>query len=59
MRKRDLMINFEKAKKLLTEFKGSNYLYGIGVLKNTGKIACSIGKKCFWSGKLFLEVIIL
>ncbi len=40
-----LMINFEKAKKLLVEFKGSNYLFGVGVLKNTGRIACSIGEK--------------
>ena len=45
MRKGDLMINFKKAKKLLIEFKGSNYLFGAGVLKNTGKIASSIGKK--------------
>lgn len=35
----------EKAKKLLNEFKGSNYVYGAGVVDKTGEVAASIGKK--------------
>ncbi|MBD3305977.1 iron-containing alcohol dehydrogenase [candidate division KSB3 bacterium] len=34
---------FEKARQLLTEFKGDAYLYGNGVLKDVGKVAASVG----------------
>ena len=35
----------EKAKELLKKFKGENYLYGRGVLKDVGKLASKSGKK--------------
>ena len=35
----------EKAKELLKTFKGENYLYGRGILKDVGKLASSAGKK--------------
>ncbi|PID55835.1 3-dehydroquinate synthase [candidate division KSB3 bacterium] len=39
------MTYFEKARKLLKEFKGDAYLYGNGVLKDVGQVAAKAGKK--------------
>jgi alcohol dehydrogenase len=39
------MNDFEKARKLLQDFKGDAYLYGNGILKEVGKIAATLGKK--------------
>ena len=35
----------EKAEELLKAFKGENYLYGRGILKDVGKLASTAGKK--------------
>lgn len=39
------MNNIEKAQKLLKDFKGDNYLFGSGVLKDVGPVAAKLGKK--------------
>ncbi len=39
------MTNIEKAQKLLKDFKGDNYLFGSGVLKDVGPVAAGLGKK--------------
>ncbi len=39
------MNNIDKARKLLGEFKGNNYLYGDGLLDQVGAVASKIGKK--------------
>ncbi len=35
----------EKARELMDEFKGSNYIYGIGCLEKTGELAAAFGRK--------------
>jgi alcohol dehydrogenase len=39
------MIEFEKARNLLNQFKGNSYLFGFGVLEHAGKISEGFGKK--------------
>ncbi|QEN09533.1 iron-containing alcohol dehydrogenase [Oceanispirochaeta crateris] len=39
------MSNLEKAKNLLKAFKGDDYLFGAGVLKDVGSVASKLGKK--------------
>ena len=39
------MIDFEKARALLHEFKGSSYLFGSNVLPQVGEQAAVAGKK--------------
>ncbi|MDC7234592.1 MAG: iron-containing alcohol dehydrogenase [Spirochaetales bacterium] len=39
------MTNLEKAKDLLKQFKGDDYLFGAGVLKDVGGVAAKLGKK--------------
>ena len=39
------MTNLDNAKKLLKDFKGDNYLFGSGVLKDIGGVAKKLGKK--------------
>lgn len=35
----------EKARELMDEFKGSDYIYGIGCLEKTGELAAAFGRK--------------
>lgn len=35
----------EKARSLVDEFKGKNYMYGIGCLERIGKLVAPFGKK--------------
>jgi alcohol dehydrogenase len=39
------MIEFEKARNLLNQFKGNSYIYGFGALEHAGKISEGFGKK--------------
>ena len=39
------MSDFEKARKLLHEFKGDAYLFGVGVLPRVGGVVASLGKR--------------
>lgn len=39
------MNNLNKARELLKQFKGNDYLYGAGVLNQVGEIASKLGKK--------------
>ena len=39
------MTNLGKAKKLLKNFKGDNYLFGAGVLNDVGSVASKLGRK--------------
>lgn len=39
------MSDFERARKLLWEFKGENYAFGEGALAKAGKLATQLGKK--------------
>ena len=41
------MFEFEKARKLLEEFKGEKYIFGSGVLEKIGSIASKVGKTAF------------
>jgi len=43
-----VMNDFEKAKKLLQDFKGDSYLYGANVLDQVGEVAASVGKKAIF-----------
>ncbi len=43
----------EKAKELLKKFKGDNYLYGRGVMKDVGELASKSGKKAVLIRDLF------
>ncbi len=44
---------FEKARELLQDFKGDNYLYGNGVLEKVGNVAASLGKKAVLAYTVF------
>jgi alcohol dehydrogenase len=39
------MSDFDKARKLLYEFKGDSYLYGMGVLSRVGQVADGLGRR--------------
>jgi alcohol dehydrogenase len=39
------MQSFDKARKLIRQFKGDSYVYGFGVLKETGRVAAQLGKR--------------
>lgn len=57
------MADFEKARRLLKEFKGDSYTYGPGVINKAGEIASKSGKKAalirdtFTAGEPFVEKI--
>jgi alcohol dehydrogenase len=39
------MSDFDKAYQLLKEFRGENYIHGLGVLGQAGTLAISLGKR--------------
>ena len=39
------MIDFDKARDLLRQFKGDNYLFGNGVLDKVGRVVAKAGTK--------------
>jgi alcohol dehydrogenase len=39
------MSDFDRARNLLTKFKGDTYLFGAGVLSRVGKVVASLGKR--------------
>jgi alcohol dehydrogenase len=39
------MAEFERARRLLREFKGDRYLYGMGVLRQVGGVTAKLGKR--------------
>lgn len=57
------MADFTKARELMQEFQGSKYVFGSGVLSQTGKIAVELGKKAaliydvFPGNEVFLKTI--
>jgi len=44
-RRRRIIADFEKARKLLLEFKGDNYAFGAGALARTGELASQLGQR--------------